>query len=162
MAGRPRRTARPRAARVSPPSRDRPNSQPRIARVNTSMSTARYTNSERTRGALQPGRGAVEQPTQPAHRVLAAEVGHDLPPLLVAPPGHVEAFFRAANSRACCPTRRSSSATRAASAERCSSARKTTGRRSRKVARSEEHTSELQSHLNLVCRLLLEKKKKIK
>src|SRR5467141_4303679 len=30
------------------------------------------------------------------------------------------------------------------------------------VVRSEEHTSELQSHLNLVCRLLLEKKKKIK
>src|SRR5260370_26141842 len=28
------------------------------------------------------------------------------------------------------------------------------------LARSEEHTSELQSHLNLVCRLLLEKKKK--
>src|SRR5260370_26811626 len=28
------------------------------------------------------------------------------------------------------------------------------------VVRSEEHTSELQSHLNLVCRLLLEKKKK--
>src|SRR5260370_23553995 len=27
--------------------------------------------------------------------------------------------------------------------------------------RSEEHTSELQSHLNLVCRLLLEKKKNI-
>src|SRR5260370_32219178 len=27
------------------------------------------------------------------------------------------------------------------------------------VRRSEEHTSELQSHLNLVCRLLLEKKK---
>src|SRR5260370_32197034 len=26
--------------------------------------------------------------------------------------------------------------------------------------RSEEHTSELQSHLNIVCRLLLEKKKK--
>src|SRR5260370_5583650 len=39
--------------------------------------------------------------------------------------------------------------------------------RSRTVAatsqqnRSEEHTSELQSHLNLVCRLLLEKKKKV-
>src|SRR5260370_13176596 len=30
------------------------------------------------------------------------------------------------------------------------------------AARSEEHTSELQSHLNLVCRLLLEKKKKTK
>src|SRR5207237_8615261 len=29
-----------------------------------------------------------------------------------------------------------------------------------KLPRSEEHTSELQSHLNLVCRLLLEKKKK--
>src|SRR5437667_7085370 len=30
------------------------------------------------------------------------------------------------------------------------------------VERSEEHTSELQSHHDLVCRLLLEKKKKIK
>src|SRR5260370_4662175 len=28
--------------------------------------------------------------------------------------------------------------------------------------RSEEHTSELQSHLNLVCRLLLEKKKRLR
>src|SRR5260370_19548170 len=27
------------------------------------------------------------------------------------------------------------------------------------ISRSEEHTSELQSHLNIVCRLLLEKKK---
>src|SRR5260370_26664440 len=37
------------------------------------------------------------------------------------------------------------------------------GTRNRKrresLERSEEHTSELQSHLNLVCRLLLEKKK---
>src|SRR5260370_39387985 len=38
----------------------------------------------------------------------------------------------------------------------CSIARPTDPPRSR----SEEHTSELQSHLNLVCRLLLEKKKK--
>src|SRR5690242_20855856 len=30
------------------------------------------------------------------------------------------------------------------------------------ATRSEEHTSELQSHVNLVCRLLLEKKKKNK
>src|SRR6266480_6813861 len=30
------------------------------------------------------------------------------------------------------------------------------------ATRSEEHTSELQSHVNLVCRLLLEKKKKKK
>src|SRR4029077_21298257 len=36
------------------------------------------------------------------------------------------------------------------------------GRNARAVewSRSEEHTSELQSHLNLVCRLLLEKKEK--
>src|SRR6476661_14150 len=33
------------------------------------------------------------------------------------------------------------------------------GRRFCTRTRSEEHTSELQSHLNLVCRLLLEKKK---
>src|SRR5207237_7839381 len=37
-----------------------------------------------------------------------------------------------------------------------------TGQDPRLRKRSEEHTSELQSHLNLVCRLLLEKKKKIK
>src|SRR2546429_8676214 len=34
------------------------------------------------------------------------------------------------------------------------------GQRSSAVERSEEHTSELQSRLHLVCRLLLEKKKK--
>src|SRR5438093_9343606 len=34
--------------------------------------------------------------------------------------------------------------------------------RARMLPRSEEHTSELQSLTNLVCRLLLEKKKKIK
>src|SRR2546426_4328913 len=33
------------------------------------------------------------------------------------------------------------------------------GRELREIARSEEHTSELQSPCNLVCRLLLEKKK---
>src|SRR5260370_40865220 len=33
-------------------------------------------------------------------------------------------------------------------------------RKTEPLPRSEEHTSELQSHLNLVCRLLLEKKKK--
>src|SRR6266480_6949764 len=35
-----------------------------------------------------------------------------------------------------------------------------TGGLPRGRVRSEEHTSELQSHVNLVCRLLLEKKKK--
>src|SRR5437667_11686064 len=43
-----------------------------------------------------------------------------------------------------------SSCTSAARVRRCSKAR----------PRSEEHTSELQSHHDLVCRLLLEKKKK--
>src|SRR2546427_7693387 len=38
----------------------------------------------------------------------------------------------------------------------------TGGRRGRGPPRSEEHTSELQSQSNLVCRLLLEKKKKRK
>src|SRR5690242_20805153 len=38
----------------------------------------------------------------------------------------------------------------------CSAAR--ARRRGRPRSRSEEHTSELQSHVNLVCRLLLEKK----
>src|SRR5690242_21559542 len=37
-----------------------------------------------------------------------------------------------------------------------------TRRRRPSFRRSEEHTSELQSHVNLVCRLLLEKKKKQK
>src|SRR2546422_7566672 len=40
----------------------------------------------------------------------------------------------------------------------CSSSA-TSSRRSRWSSRSEEHTSELQSRLHLVCRLLLEKKK---
>src|SRR5690242_21403706 len=37
-----------------------------------------------------------------------------------------------------------------------------TSRARERFGRSEEHTSELQSHVNLVCRLLLEKKKKDK
>src|SRR2546429_6414065 len=39
--------------------------------------------------------------------------------------------------------------------------RRTGSRGTRVTARSEEHTSELQSRLHLVCRLLLEKKKNI-
>src|SRR6476661_11268019 len=41
-----------------------------------------------------------------------------------------------------------------------SSSRRASSSTSSTSCRSEEHTSELQSHLNLVCRLLLEKKKK--
>src|SRR5260370_35698411 len=50
----------------------------------------------------------------------------------------------------------------AADPERVGSSRGQSERQSarcRLSQRSEEHTSELQSHLNLVCRLLLEKKK---
>src|SRR6267142_6580819 len=47
------------------------------------------------------------------------------------------------------------SAAWARKASRCRSAAACAG----SSARSEEHTSELQSHVNLVCRLLLEKKK---
>src|SRR5438105_11275699 len=42
---------------------------------------------------------------------------------------------------------------------RCSWAGTSTCRRSSRPRRSEEHTSELQSRVDLVCRLLLEKKK---
>src|SRR5687768_18125599 len=47
-------------------------------------------------------------------------------------------------------------------AERADVDQHVSARGSRRPARSEEHTSELQSRLHLVCRLLLEKKKKKK
>src|SRR5438874_11931562 len=68
------------------------------------------------------------------------------------------------------PTRRSSDlrssrisrATGGGWARPTSSSRCRPGSTSRRAARSEEHTSELQSRRDLVCRLLLEKKKKTK
>src|SRR5260370_1574242 len=76
-------------------------------------------------------------------------------------------------SRASCrcargsPSRRGKTPCQSSPTRRCTGsgkpARKTrvrqSQRRLRRPKRSEEHTSELQSHLNLVCRLLLEKKK---
>src|SRR2546426_9244603 len=57
---------------------------------------------------------------------------------------------------------RSTSPARASSRDRASTPRRRrAGRRRRGVDRSEEHTSELQSPCNLVCRLLLEKKKNV-
>src|SRR2546427_5331173 len=50
----------------------------------------------------------------------------------------------------------------ARAAERLRARRRPGGARQREPHRSEEHTSELQSQSNLVCRLLLEKKKKNK
>src|SRR2546422_5671745 len=55
---------------------------------------------------------------------------------------------------------RSTGPTRAAIFLSDRSFRARTPTRPAKTARSEEHTSELQSRLHLVCRLLLEKKKK--
>src|SRR2546427_1653281 len=48
------------------------------------------------------------------------------------------------------------------SARRPGSGSRSSGASSKATSRSEEHTSELQSQSNLVCRLLLEKKKKKK
>src|SRR5687768_18009118 len=53
------------------------------------------------------------------------------------------------------PTRKTPSSTRCGGSRSSSRPSRRKGRRSR----SEEHTSELQSRLHLVCRLLLEKKK---
>src|SRR5438477_2292377 len=50
-------------------------------------------------------------------------------------------------------------ARRSSGGAECLEARPTSSARQRCARRSEEHTSELQSHVNLVCRLLLEKKK---
>src|SRR5688572_32535164 len=78
---------------------------------------------------------------------------HDALPISPAP-GSVRAAPRAAWPRA-------------AASSAPTSTRSTTPHRARaasstrlQVTRSEEHTSELQSQSNLVCRLLLEKKKK--
>src|SRR5436190_4574828 len=62
-----------------------------------------------------------------------------------------------------CRRRRGRSASGAATSARTrvESTRTSTARGRRRCSRSEEHTSELQSHSDLVCRLLLEKKKKI-
>src|SRR2546430_6449846 len=60
-----------------------------------------------------------------------------------------------------CSKLSSSSRTRPSSARTWSASASRTGRAPMSRTRSEEHTSELQSQSNLVCRLLLEKKKKI-
>src|SRR5438874_5563526 len=61
------------------------------------------------------------------------------------------------------PTRRSSDLTRGGSPRRRRNPRRPARRgRGRGRRRSEEHTSELQSRRDLVCRLLLEKKKNYK
>src|SRR5256885_8262523 len=67
-------------------------------------------------------------------------------------------LFRSSPSRACiCSTPSASRPSTSASPERLHTCHKALSANVR--TRSEEHTSELQSPCNLVCRLLLEKKK---
>src|SRR5215211_9286561 len=58
------------------------------------------------------------------------------------------------------PIRRSPRRSGRSSAHATTGASREARSRSTRTPRSEEHTSELQSHSDLVCRLLLEKKKK--
>src|SRR4051812_50011135 len=77
-------------------------------------------------------------------------------------------LFRSASPRPGCRGRRATarpSSGAAAKKRRSRTWRRPSPRSSRRIGedrgdRSEEHTSELQSHVNIVCRLLLEKKKK--
>src|SRR5260370_13204102 len=77
-------------------------------------------------------------------------------------------LFRSLNGTTCCPTGQACGTTCCPSGQvclngtTCCPAKQACGSiccPSGMICRSEEHTSELQSHLNLVCRLLLEKKK---
>src|SRR5258706_7490313 len=61
-------------------------------------------------------------------------------------------LFRSSRTTACCPSSSASSSSRPPPPRELEEALE--------EGRSEEHTSELQSLTNLVCRLLLEKKKK--
>src|SRR2546422_6391360 len=63
-------------------------------------------------------------------------------------------------SRSCSEGRGSFAAWRSASVRKNGTSAPVRSQESPSLKRSEEHTSELQSRLHLVCRLLLEKKKK--
>src|SRR2546427_7338950 len=83
-------------------------------------------------------------------------------PIWPRPPGPTATESRRAGAARRRLRRRAAGGRRAAGAAPCAACR--SGRpcpRSRSAARSEEHTSELQAQSNLVCRLLLEKKKRI-
>src|SRR2546430_11568661 len=72
-------------------------------------------------------------------------------------------LFRSARSAAPAPAQAGGTRFLRGAAEACGRrprGRRCNPRRRRRDRRSEEHTSELQSQSNLVCRLLLEKKKK--
>src|SRR5207253_9786884 len=105
------------------------------------------------------------------HSLVLAFMPHVHPLLLLSfffhssPPHRDLHSFPTRRSSDLCSSSPTSSPTPAASSSRtssgCRACRSTSGRRTRSTtARSEEHTSELQSRGHLVCRLLLEKKKK--
>src|SRR5260370_30021068 len=72
-------------------------------------------------------------------------------------------LFRSHATTGRCANRSSwTDARRRRSSNRTSGSHRSVGTSDVRFERSEEHTSELQSHLNIVCRLLLEKKKKTK
>src|SRR5690349_22506583 len=69
-------------------------------------------------------------------------------------------LFRSSSSRL--PTRLPRARLRSTRSDSCPRGSRRDRSARRRCGRSEEHTSELQSRRDLVCRLLLEKKKKIK
>src|SRR5438270_8055552 len=77
----------------------------------------------------------------------------------ISPPTTPTPFPYTTLFRSACRRRGRSAPTARTRACCCSRCTTTSATCSRAAARSEEHTSELQSQSNLVCRLLLEKKK---
>src|SRR5690606_41601776 len=101
---------------------------------------------------------AFQRPSTSAIYTLSL---HDALPISAAGPDRGRRGFRARRRRHARPWRRRSRFV--APAQPCHRQTRTAPRVSltaRVPSRSEEHTSELQSRENLVCRLLLEKKKK--
>src|SRR4051812_49946872 len=76
---------------------------------------------------------------------------------MIRPPPRSTLFPYTTLFRSTSATAWPNTSTGSCSSTRCSAFRES--RRRSRSSRSEEHTSELQSHVNLVCRLLLEKKK---
>src|SRR5690554_2555174 len=86
---------------------------------------------------------------------LQRAFGHGTLPLTIAHRGWSSQCSKSSKSASCSSSRRAKCRSRKRSRTRSSS-----NKARRHCQRSEEHTSELQSRPHLVCRLLLEKKKK--
>src|SRR3989442_9372262 len=102
-----------------------------------------------------PGRpwlnSGIETPAN-ACQMLVPEPNHLENSVLCVP--YCPVIVKVGNQAAC------ATPIRAVAPRRVASALRTSGRLPSSAERSEEHTSELQSRPHLVCRLLLEKKKK--